>query len=179
LGYLPIETAQRRLEAIYEDKIDGKIPPEFYSKKFAEYTKEKEDGLELLKKLQEGNTKYYEAGYAIHELASKASEIYKSPKATTEDKRLLLSKVFSNLSLNTNEIKPNYSFAFEFLTRWIPIVNNTFEPINNGSTKRQKEQLSSFHPVVLALTDDFRTIDWATEYPYPTISLNEIKALVI
>jgi len=51
-----LETAQRRLEAIYEDKIDAKISPDFYNRKLTEYTKEKEDALESLKKLNEGNT---------------------------------------------------------------------------------------------------------------------------
>ena len=125
-----IETAQRRLEAIYEDKIDGKITPDFYNRKFAEYTKEKVDALESLEKLNDGNTKYYEAGYAIHELASKASDIYKSPKATVEDKRLLLSKIFSNLLLKQENIRPDYTLAFQFLKEWVPKVNNTFEPEN-------------------------------------------------
>ena len=142
-------TTQRRLEAIYEDKIDAKISPDFYNRKLTEYTKEKEDALESLKKLNEGNTKYYEAGFAIHELASKASEIYKSPKATTEDKRLLLSKIFSNLSLNSNEIKPDYTLAFEFLTKWVPILNNTFEPVENIDTKRQKSTFVPSHPILL------------------------------
>lgn len=144
-----LETAQRRLEAIYEDKIDNKIPPEFYSRKFAEYTKDKEDAIESLKKLNEGNTKYYEAGFAIHELASKAVQIYTSPKATTEDKRLLLSKVFSNLTLNANGIKADYTLAFQFLAKWVPILNTTFEPEKNGSTKGQKEVLISSYPVLL------------------------------
>ncbi len=140
---------QRRLEAIYEDKIDGKIPPEFYNRKFAEYTKDKADATESLKKLNEGNTKYYEAGFAIHELASRASEIYNSKKATTEDKRLLLSKIFSNLSLNSSELKPDYTLAFEFLTKWVPVLNSTFEPAENVDTKGQKSPFELSHPVLL------------------------------
>lgn len=144
-----LETAQRRLEAIYEDKIDGKIPPEFYTRKYNEYTKEKEEVLESLKKLNEGNSKYYEAGFALHELASRAKEIYQSEKASTEDKRLLLSKVFSNLSMEAKDIATEYTFAFEFFAKWVPILNNTFEPENNGSAKRQKSDFSLSHPVVL------------------------------
>jgi hypothetical protein len=144
-----IETAQRRLEAIYEDKIDGKIPPEFYNRKFTEYTKEKVDATESLKRLNEGNTKYYETGFAIHELASKAVDIYKSPKATTEDKRLLLSKIFSNLLLNADKITPEYTKAFEFLTKWVPLLNNTFEPIENLGIKRQKSTFVLSHPAWL------------------------------
>lgn len=30
----------------------------------------------------------------------------------------------------------------------------------------------------LALVDDFRTIDWANEYPYPSIALEQIKNLL-
>ncbi|MCX6717754.1 MAG: hypothetical protein NTU76_03730, partial [Candidatus Taylorbacteria bacterium] len=144
-----IETSQRRLETIYEDKIDAKIPPDFYNKKFAEYTKNKDDALELLKKLNEGNTKYYEVGFAIHELASKAEVIYKSTKATTEDKRLLLSKIFSNLALNTDGIKADYTSAFQFLTKWVPILNNTFEPLKYGSIKEQESTFMLSNPILL------------------------------
>jgi hypothetical protein len=43
------------------------------------------------------------------------------------------------------------------------------------------EKTGMFLPVfssLLALADDFTTIDWVKEYPYPTISLNEIKSLI-
>jgi site-specific DNA recombinase len=144
-----LDTAQRRLEAIYEDKIDLKITPEFYNRKFQEYTQEKDGVVELLKKFNEGNTKYYEAGFAIHELAFKASEIYKSPKASIEDKRLLLSKIFSNLSLEADNIRPNYTLAFEFLTKWIPRLNSTFELAEYGSNKGQKTPFGVSHPILL------------------------------
>ena len=144
-----LETAQRRLEAIYEDKIDKKITPEFYNRKFLEYTKDKEEALEALKKVNDGNTKYYQAGFAIHELALKASKIYNSKKATTEDKRLLLSKVFSNLHLNSSDIKPDFTLAFEFLREWIPVLNKTFEPLENLVTKGKDATFVTFHPVGL------------------------------
>lgn len=144
-----IAIATRRLDAIYEDKIDKKISPEFYNRKFLEYAKEKDDAMELLKKTEDGSTKYYQAGFALHELASRASEIYNSPKATTEDKRLLLSKIFSNLLLNDCEIKPDYTLAFEFLKEWVPVLNNTFEPLKNGSNKGKDDTFVSSHPVLL------------------------------
>lgn len=132
-----IQITQRRIEAIYEDKIDGSIETEFYNRKFKEYTKNKADAIESLKKLGEGNTKYYEAGIAIHELAARASEIYKSPKATVEDKRLLLSKIFSNLSLSDCDIRPDYTLAFQFLKEWVPILNDTYERVEVGQKLNQ------------------------------------------
>ena len=160
-----LETAQRRLEAIYEDKIDGKIPPEFYNRKFAEYTKEKEDTIEALKKLNDGNKKYYEVGFAIHELASRACDIYNSPKASVEDKRLLLSKIFSNLYLNTSNIKPDYTFAFEFLLNWVPVVNSTFEPDNTLTNKGQNDDFGTFVPSCSPDSTRFEPINqWVTAF---------------
>jgi DNA invertase Pin-like site-specific DNA recombinase len=144
-----LAVVQRRLEAIYEDKIDGRITPEFYSKKLEEYTKQKEQITEALRKLNEGNKKYYQAGYALHELALKAGEIYRSQKATVEDKRLLLSKVFSNLLLGACNIRPNYTPAFEFLTKWVPKLNETFEPTNCGSNKGKESTFALSHPILL------------------------------
>jgi len=156
-----IATAQKRLEAIYEDKIDGIITPEFHAKKLAEYTQQKEDAIETLKKFNEDNTKYYQAGYTLHELALRAGDIYKSKIATTEDKRLLLSKIFSNLSLEADNITPDYTLAFQFMTKWIPILNKTFEQEKIGSVQGQKSQFDSSHPAMLAYLHSFRTFNWA------------------
>lgn len=143
------ERIQRRLEAIYEDKIDGKITPEFYERKFKEYSEEKENILNKLNKINDTNVQYYEAGYAIHELALKAKEIYQSEKATTEERRLLLSYVFSNLTLNGAKIRGNYTLAFEFLAEWMPKLNKIFEPAKIGQNERKTEAFTSVHPVLL------------------------------
>ncbi len=140
------ERIQRRLEAIYEDKIDGKIAPDFYERKFKEYTTEKENILEKLGKLDQSNAQYYAAGFAIHELALKAKDIYQSEKATVEDRRLLLSYVFSNLTLNTDKISANYTLAFEFLAEWMPKLNSTFEPGKNEANKGKTPALADVHP---------------------------------
>lgn len=55
------------------------ITTQLSEKMISESTKEKEDAIEALGRLSKGRTAYYEAGYAIHELASKAEAIYKSP----------------------------------------------------------------------------------------------------
>src|ERR1700757_1857547 len=62
-----------------------------------------------------GSIRQEGAGYAIHELAMNAEAIYRSPKAETEEQRLLLSYAFSNLTLKAQEIRPEYTLAFQFL----------------------------------------------------------------
>ena len=128
-----IAGTDRRIEGAYRDKLDGRIEPALCEKMMASATKEKEMALDALTKLSEGRTSYYEAGYAIHELALRAKDIYQSERATTEEKRMLLSYVFSNLTQNEGKIKPDYTLAFEFLANWIPKLNKNFEPKQNAA----------------------------------------------
>jgi len=144
-----IKMADERMEKAYRDKLDSKAPAILCEKIIADSDKEKKDALESLNKLGEARIKYYEAGYAIHELALHTKEIYQSIKGKTEDKRLLLSQVVSNLSLNEGNIKPNYTLAFEFLSKWMPIVNNTFEQPKIGQNKRKTDDLASVCPEML------------------------------
>ena len=144
-----IGVADRRIEMAYRDKLDGRMPSELCEKVMNEAMKDKDDAQRALVRLSSGRREYYEAGYAIHELACKAKEIYMSPKATIEDKRLLLSYVFSNLTLNADKIRPNYTFAFDFLTNWMPKVNCTFEPAEMATNKRKSAALGDASSVLL------------------------------
>ncbi|PIR14051.1 hypothetical protein COV49_00215 [Candidatus Falkowbacteria bacterium CG11_big_fil_rev_8_21_14_0_20_39_10] len=146
----------KRLEVIYDDKIDDKITAEFYEKKYNEYNKTKEDTLNELDKLHQDRSKYYEAGFAIHELASNAMAIYKSEKATIEDRRLLLSYTFSNHTLKDLKLEPNYTLAFEFLKEWIPKLNKTFELQENSLNKTKTDAFTSARSVLLPGSDSNR-----------------------
>lgn len=48
------------------------------------------------------------------------------------------------------------------------------EPVN----KRESRGFASAHPIWLALLKDFRTLDWAEEYKYPTVILSQMKELL-
>ena len=138
-----IRTADKRIEEAYKDKLDGRMPSTLCEKVIKDTAKEKEVAIEELNKLSKSRTAYYEAGFAIHELALKAKAIYESPKAKIEDKRLLLSYAFSNMSLNADKISPNYTLAFEFMAEWMPKLNKTFEHEERRLNKA-KEGISAF-----------------------------------
>ncbi len=114
------QIAQKRLEAIYDDKIDAKISEEFYKKKYEQYTKEKDEALAELKKLDTAGNNYYELGASIIDLAQRAREIYLHPKRTVADKRLLMTLIFSKLVLTNGDLDIGYSKAFELLATFIP-----------------------------------------------------------
>jgi hypothetical protein len=86
-------------------------------------------------------------------LALKAKEIYQSEKATVEEKRLLLSYIFSNLKHDNGKIKPNYTMAFEFLVNWMPKLNKNFEPEVNKKNKGANEVIAPNRSVWWAQQD--------------------------
>lgn len=148
---------EKRLETIYEDKLDRKITPQFYEKKFTEYTQTKESVLDELKNLSDRSNAYYEAGYSIHELACHARRIYERVKTSNEEKRLLLSYLFSNQSLKDGKLEVKITLACEFLQKWMPIINSTFEQLESSLDKRKKEAFASAHPVLLFTVNSIRT----------------------
>lgn len=142
-----IKTADLRMERAYRDKLDGRIPAHLCEKMMYESDAEKKDATEALNTLGEARLAYYEAGYAVHELALHSKKIYQSPEATVEEKRLLLSQIFSNSSLNEGKIKPNYTFAFEFLLNWMPKVNKNFEQQKTEKSPHKTNKNEVFSPV--------------------------------
>ncbi len=130
-----IATADQRIAAAYRDKLDGVMPLDVCQKVIKDSTEEKSSALHELEKLRDSRNAYYEAGLAIHELALESFKIYQSDKATVEDKRLLLSHMFTRHTMQEGTIQPNYSFAFEFLAEWIPKVNKDFRTVKSGSKK--------------------------------------------
>lgn len=141
-----VAIADRRIEEAYKDKLDGKMPPDICKRVMDGSTQEKEDALSSLKSLAETRTAYYEAGYAIHELAMKAKDIYSGKKADNDDKRMLLSYVFINSALQDSKITPNYTLAFDFLLKWMPIVNPIFAQIEDESLKPQNNFRTAKNP---------------------------------
>ena len=158
-----------RIENAYRDKLDGKMPALLCEKMIKESTEEKAAAIEAIGKLSKGRTRYYEAGYALHELASRAEFIYKSPRTIEDQKRLLLSHTFSNLTLNADRISPNYTLGFEFLIEWVPQLNLIFEPGENSSIKGKENAFASSHPILLRLLNTIRTSiqeDKASQFYY-------------
>jgi len=123
-----LQRIQQRMKTMYDDKLDGRISGEFYDEKVNTFGKERETLTEALRKLNADNTDYYKIGYAIHELALRAGDIYKSEKANTEERRLLLAYAFSNISVIKGVVTPEYTKAFGFLAEWMPKVNEILEP---------------------------------------------------
>ena len=152
------EQIQKRLDRLYDDKLDERISKEFYERKFKQYTEEKESVLNATRKHSQASNSYFELGMNIYELSQKANIIYQMAKQ--DEKRQLISLVFGNLQLNEGGLSFGYTRAFEILSTAVKATNcskvaslsklpdKIFEPVDLR-TKSAKNR--AFDPVSDAL----------------------------
>ena len=94
-----IDRITRMDESLYDDKLSGEITKGKYEEKHEEFVNEKVEHNDRLSKLDASQSKRLEQKLVILELSQKAAEIYR--KKTPEQKRLILSKLFAELTLSS------------------------------------------------------------------------------
>ncbi len=104
---------QKRLDALYVDKLDGVIPNEYYEQKSNQWRREQEDVLRKIEKHQGANRAYLDEGIRILELSQRAGMLYE--KQTPHEKRRLLNFVLSNSLWKDGKLIPNYRKPFDLL----------------------------------------------------------------
>jgi site-specific DNA recombinase len=112
---------QKRLDAIYVDKLDGEISREFYEQKSNQWRLEQEAVLRKIEKHQGANRAYLDEGIRILELAQRAVFLYE--KQTPHEKRRLLNFVLSNSLWKDGKLIPNYRKPFDLLA----VTNSAYQ----------------------------------------------------
>lgn len=183
------EQSQKRIERLYDDKVDGKITEEFYQKKLKQYTDDKNNALEMLKKHSNASTKYYELGSRVYELSQRAKLIYLKAKME-DDKRALINLVFSKIWLNEGKLTVEYTHLFKLLAIAVKLTNsskvddvvnfntNIFERQEKIDLTDQKAILRTTCPAWLAAWSDFRTINWIKDIEQPQSVAEQIVYLL-
>ena len=147
---------RHRKDRLYEDKLDGQIAIDFYERKFAEYSEEEEELEASLAQINGYSDEYQQLGVVIHELAYKARQIYQ--RASVDEKRLLLSQLFTNLVQDGDRIRPNFTLAAQYLQDWMPKLNQDYELVKSSSTNAKDAALSASRTVWGRLVRDVRII---------------------
>ena len=106
--YLKIK---KRLDVIYDDKVDGLISKEQYELKRDQYEEELNSILDAKEKHAGANISYHRLAINIFELAQKGKEIYQEMKLQ-QDRRELLNFVFSNLKIKDGKVAPTLQNGF-------------------------------------------------------------------
>ena len=137
---------QKRLDVLYEDRLDEKITTVFWEAKKVEIDREQAQISDNLKRIKSEETKYYEIGLNILDLAYRAREIYENKDRTPEEKRMLISYLFSSMNLLGEAL--DYKMKEPVLALSKRIKNRIkakkiFEPKkalqNNTQTKKEEE----------------------------------------
>src|SRR3989338_3770225 len=153
-----IRTDSDKLKAkqnrLLETFLDQGIPKDVYDKKNKEYQDQIET-LEIeLSEHAKADYDYQTTVAMVVSVARRAKEIFEK-SSDTVGKRAFLNYLLQNPTINGKKLEFTIASPFNLVL-----------------------ELAQYKSL-LALVDDFRTIDWVNEYPFPNIALAEIKSLLI
>jgi len=121
---------QSRLDAMYEDKLDGVISAEMFMRKSEAWEAEQAEILRKIEKQQSSNLSYLENGVRILELAQKAVDLYE--KQDMSEKSKLLKLVFSNSTWKGGKLYPIFRNPFNLIV----VTNDEYQ--TKLATSRKK-----------------------------------------
>lgn len=116
---------EKKLDRLYEDRVDEKISKPFYVRNQEKWEKELDNVLNAIEKHAQANINYQKLGINIFELSQKGRELYEK-KALVEEKRELLQFVFLNLTLKDGKVNYTAHNGFEVVAKrakdgnWLP-----------------------------------------------------------
>ncbi len=141
---------QSRLDILYNDRLDQKISTDSWEKKQSEINNEQHDIQEQISRIKNLETKYFEIWLNILDLAHRAKEIYE--KKSPEERRLLLSHIFSNLVLKDEIVLPFLTKPVQVLSKRVQEkidAENNFELKKSVAIKGQKNPSGVLCPALL------------------------------
>jgi site-specific DNA recombinase len=115
----------RMEETLYDDKLSGEITKERYEVKHEEITEQREDTESQINQLDNSLSQLLELRLTMLELSQKAASIY--AKKSAEQKRLIISKLFSKLSLQAGSLSVKYSKFAEIIAEKVQKTTNLME----------------------------------------------------
>jgi site-specific DNA recombinase len=104
-----------RIDAMYIDKLDGKVGGEFYERMAGQWREEQTCCLRDIDCHHEAEQSYMDEGVRILELASKAQTLFERQSA--REKRRLLNFVLSNCSWEDGEVVVTFRQPFDLLAK--------------------------------------------------------------
>lgn len=145
------EQLRKRRDMLYNDRLDLKIGDAVWETKDQEIVDEMAEIEGKLGQLRDEQTDYFDIWQKILDLAFRAREIYN--RRSPEEKRLLLSHIFSNLTLTDGNVayslKSPFQKVFERAQQRLD-AENTFEPQKDSLVKGEKDSFESLTPALRA-----------------------------
>ena len=126
---------QNRIHAMYVDKLDGRVDPDFFDRMSAEWRTEQDRCQREIARHQSADQSYLEEGVALLELARNAQRLFK--KQEPREKRRLLDFVVSNCTWRDGALKATLRQPFDLLAETTAIAAQI--KIADGSKSAKSE----------------------------------------
>jgi site-specific DNA recombinase len=104
---------QNRIEAMYMDKLDGRVETLFFDRKAAEWRAEQDRLMRAIESHQAADQTYLEEGIRLLELGRRAHELFQ--KQEPREKRRLLDFVLSNCTWKDGELQATFRQPFDLI----------------------------------------------------------------
>jgi site-specific DNA recombinase len=104
---------QNRIEAMYVDKLDGRVDAVFFDRKAAEWRAEQGQLIRAIEERQAANQTYLEEGIRLLELGRRAHELFQ--KQEPREKRRLLDFVLSNCTWKDGALRATFRQPFDLI----------------------------------------------------------------
>ena len=118
---------QDRIDAMYMDKLDGRIDNDFFDRKAAEFRSEQCRVMRDIETHQNANQSYIEDGIRLLDLARRADVLFESQRPA--EKRKLLDFVLSNCRWKDGQLEAEYRKPFDILAVVVAAQNAAGEGI--------------------------------------------------
>lgn len=173
------EACVKKLDALIDMRASGEISEEEFARKKSEVNQEKAKLHELLNDTDARVDSWLQTADKVLTFASDAKEAF--TERGQHARKVFLSALGSNLLLKDKIISIDTDIALLpmiLVSNSVRRKNDRFEPPKHGPIKGESAAFGDANPNWLALLRDFRTLDWAEEYKYPTVILSQMKQLL-
>jgi site-specific DNA recombinase len=158
---------KKRLDGIYEDKLDEKITQDYYNTKFKEYSAELLKIAGQIKKHAEASTKFVNDGANYYNLSQRVKDDYlkAGEKNLIEEQRTLLKDIYASITIFKDRITLEYTPAIQLLYEAVKKTNGSkiakdrvlrreiLEPKENFENTPQYTFLEKYRPILLPRED--------------------------
>jgi site-specific DNA recombinase len=154
-----LDQVNRRLDHLYDDKLDGSIEKDMYDRKFVQFSEEKKNIVKRIERQSDSDLAYLDTASLIFDLSQAAVEIYL--KGNPEQKRQIFSHVFEKLVIRGNVLEATYTKPYWLISQAVEQTNRTksvkldeipkfiFEHQEIGSEKQKDQPVGVGHPTWL------------------------------
>jgi site-specific DNA recombinase len=127
---------QDRIDAMYVDKLDGRVDMAFFDRMSAQWRAEQNRCQRQIEEHQGANQSYFEEGIRVLELARNAPRLFEKQKA--HEKRRLLNFVVSNCSWKDGELAATLRQPFDILAKTVTL---SARKAGDGRSKTAKSEI--------------------------------------